>query len=354
MFLAALRRRRYGASAWFSSHRFAALAAVGGAAVGLCALAARRTALRRALGWVGVTGAVTAAAIEANIYSGFVPTRQAVRVVVGGLPFVAARSWVTDSGSTVSPHVIPANPAYRVPRTTTWVYTPAGFDPRGSERYPVLYVLHGSPGGSSDWFAGGDLAATLDSLIASRRIPPLIAVAPSTNGRGLGKWDTEGLDSTNGGSLIESHLVNDVVPWVDRMFPTAAGPMSRAIVGMSAGAFAALNIGLRNRRLFDAIGVLEGYPDAGLAGHLLLRNRAQRDANTPALYLSRNSESVAMRVAIVMAQSSSASRRRDMDTVASLLVGRGAVVDQKIACGHNHTWVMARESVGKALAFLYA
>ena len=55
-------------------------------------------------------------------------------------------------------------------RDHAFVYLPPQyFDPgRQNERFPVLYMLHGSPGVSIDWVRAGSLAACSRALIAFR------------------------------------------------------------------------------------------------------------------------------------------------------------------------------------------
>src|SRR5215470_6059692 len=59
-----------------------------------------------------------------------------------------------------------------------YVYTPAGYDPRASETYPVLYLLHGYSDDASGWSAVGRANVILDNLIAAGKAKPMIIVMP--------------------------------------------------------------------------------------------------------------------------------------------------------------------------------
>ena len=59
------------------------------------------------------------------------------------------------------------------------VYLPPNYS--ASERYPVLYLLHGIGGDEEEWHRGANPQAILDNLIAEDRAVPMIVVMP--NGR---------------------------------------------------------------------------------------------------------------------------------------------------------------------------
>jgi enterochelin esterase family protein len=50
-----------------------------------------------------------------------------------------------------------------------YVYTPPGYDPHESKRYPVLYLLHGFSDDASAWTSVGQAHTILDNLIAAGR-----------------------------------------------------------------------------------------------------------------------------------------------------------------------------------------
>ena len=52
------------------------------------------------------------------------------------------------------------------------VYTPPGYDPKGSVSYPVLYLLHGFSDDASGWTEVGRANIILDNLIAQNKSSP--------------------------------------------------------------------------------------------------------------------------------------------------------------------------------------
>ncbi len=134
-------------------------------------------------------------------------------------------------------------------RRLSAVYLPPGFRP--SRRYRVVYLLHGMRGSPASIYRGMQLATVADGLIA-RGAAPFIAVLPvagpvvdPNSGEWAGVW--------------ERYLVRDVVPWVDSHLPTIPTAAGRALEGVCAGGFGAVDIGLRHPGLFGTLGSFDGY-----------------------------------------------------------------------------------------------
>ena len=129
------------------------------------------------------------------------------------------------------------------------IYLPPAFDP--SQRYPVVYLLHGMRGSPSSIFDAMRLPTAADGLIASGAAPfiAVMPVAGPTVHPNRGEW----------AGVWEDYLVHDVVPWVDQNLPTIATARGRALEGLCAGGFGALDIGLRHPGVFETLGSFEGY-----------------------------------------------------------------------------------------------
>ena len=118
-------------------------------------------------------------------------------------------------------------------------------------RYPVLYLLHGFRGSPWQYSSGLQLVTIADRAIALRTVRPFIAVArpagltSAYDGEWAGAWET--------------YLVRDVVPWVDSHLPASRAGSQRAVAGLSAGAFGAIDIGLRHPGLFGTLESWSGY-----------------------------------------------------------------------------------------------
>jgi enterochelin esterase family protein len=120
---------------------------------------------------------------------------------------------------------------------------------------PVVYFLHGSPGAATDWIgSGSQLPSVLDDMIARGVLPPIIAVFPDGTGvTSEGSW----WGDTAVGDSVETWLVDDLVPAVDRRYPTLGAPY-RGIAGVSAGGFGAMNIASHHPGLFSWVASYSG------------------------------------------------------------------------------------------------
>jgi len=138
---------------------------------------------------------------------------------------------------------------------TVPVYLPPGYDDpaQAKRRYPSAYVLTGFTGrgtmllNDNGWTE--PLHKRLDRLIGSGKVQPLIAVMPD----GFTKYGgSQYLDSSAHGRY-ETHLVKELVPYVDRTFRTRALAKHRAVLGKSSGGFGAIVHGLRHPDVFGAL-----------------------------------------------------------------------------------------------------
>ena len=124
------------------------------------------------------------------------------------------------------------------------VYTPPGYD-GSTDRYPVLYLLHGGGDDDSGWSTIGRAGFIVDNLLASGNVRPLIVVMPNGSlPRPTGLPTTppgapptpQALAASNAlQDRFVSELMSDVVPFVERQFRVLARPDQRAIAGLSMG-----------------------------------------------------------------------------------------------------------------------
>ena len=144
------------------------------------------------------------------------------------------------------------------------VILPAGYYTAPLKRYPVIYVLHGDPGSMGQWQDEG-VAAIVARLSAAGRMPPAVIVNPDGNGP-RGASDDHWADEYVPGDLMESDLIDQLIPAVDSRFRVLADAGHRAVMGLSSGGYGAVNLALRHPGLFalavDASGDLVPEPAA--------------------------------------------------------------------------------------------
>ena len=136
-----------------------------------------------------------------------------------------------------------ARPATRKP---AYVYLPYGYDP--TQKYDVIYLLHGWTGVAQEYFLGRSgnsrtsLVNIFDNLIQKGLTKPFIAVSPT--------WDKDNQskdwgESTREAAVFSQEYVNDLIPAVETHYstylesPDEAGILAsrqhRAIGGFSLG-----------------------------------------------------------------------------------------------------------------------
>jgi enterochelin esterase-like enzyme len=87
----------------------------------------------------------------------------------------------------------------------------------------------------------------------------------------------------------EDDVVHDVVPWVDAHLPTIPAASGRALEGLCAGGYGAIDIGLRHASLFDTLGSFEGYfAPVFRDGPFVHASVATLHAHDPVLLVRRN------------------------------------------------------------------
>lgn len=174
------------------------------------------------------------------------------------------------------------------------VYTPAGYE-SGSQRYPVLYLLHGMGGDEEAWLTQGRTAQILDNLIAEGTIEPMIVVMPNGNASqeaapgethyGLVP-PTVALPHTMDGAFEEAFP--DIVTFVDNVYRTKADKAHRAIAGLSMGGFHSLHTSKQYPELFDYVGLFSAAINPRVEGSEIYENREAKlkhqFADGPRLY----------------------------------------------------------------------
>ena len=81
---------------------------------------------------------------------------------------------------------------------TIIVYTPAGYEPQGSERLPVLYLVPGEDDTYENWYKTGRANVILDNLIAKGEASRMIAVMTGSSDRAVKAFVDENYNTLKG------------------------------------------------------------------------------------------------------------------------------------------------------------
>ncbi len=140
-----------------------------------------------------------------------------------------------------------------------FVYTPPSYNPRGHQKYPVLYLLHGYTDDARGWTALGRANVILDNLIAEGKAKPMIVVM--TLGYGAPEIVMGPRASLNGTALRKKNydlftqaLLTEVIPQVQSMYKASTKRDDHAIAGLSMGGAESLLTGLNHIYTFAWVG----------------------------------------------------------------------------------------------------
>jgi putative esterase len=179
------------------------------------------------------------------------------------------------------------NPFVPADTRETDVYLPPDYSP--ATRYPVLYLLHGFWGAPSSFVVSLRVADVADSLIAAGTARPFIVVMPPG---GLPNGSKRQRAQSEWAGVWEDFVVRAVVPWVDAHLPTRRTASARAIGGVSAGAYGAVDIALRHIGVFGVAESWEGYFHPFRDGPFAAAPRATLAAHDPVLLARKEAAAI--------------------------------------------------------------
>jgi S-formylglutathione hydrolase FrmB len=136
------------------------------------------------------------------------------------------------------------------------VYLPSAYRNDPARRFPVVYLLHGTPGDPRTAFVNSlHVGPRMDSLIASGKVQPMIVVMPPGSPSTYNSA-TEWANGPGAGTGWFTYLTRDLVHTIDRTLRTISRANARGIGGFSSGADAAINAALLRPDVFR---VAEGW-----------------------------------------------------------------------------------------------
>jgi Putative esterase len=150
--------------------------------------------------------------------------------------------------------LLASNPLGDPARRPLYVYRPPGVS-RGDDgpALPSVYVIQGYTGQLDMWLARTAFEPTLverlDALFSSGECPAAVVVF-------VDAWTSRGgsqfLNSTGTGRYLD-YLCDEVVPFVDEHYPTAAAREHRGLTGKSSGGYGAMVVPMLRPEVFGAL-----------------------------------------------------------------------------------------------------
>lgn len=152
------------------------------------------------------------------------------------------------------------SPGLKMNRRLT-IYTPPGYE-QSSEKFPVLYLLHGAGGDEEAWMELGRTSQIMDNLINQGKATPMLIVMPNGNviqdaapGEGRdGFYKPQFMLPKQMDGTYEENFM-DIVNFIDTNYKVIADKEHRAIAGLSMGGYHSMHISRYFPNTFDYVGL---------------------------------------------------------------------------------------------------
>ncbi|MEZ2445157.1 alpha/beta hydrolase [Chitinophaga sp. RCC_12] len=120
----------------------------------------------------------------------------------------------------------------------------------GTQRYPVVYLLHGAGGNFANWVTNVPIIKELADTYQCMIVCPDGAVT---------SWY---FDSPIDSSMrFETYVSKEIPQYIDQHYQTLPEPAHRAIAGLSMGGHGAMFLAIRHQDVFGAAGSMSGGVD---------------------------------------------------------------------------------------------
>jgi enterochelin esterase-like enzyme len=138
------------------------------------------------------------------------------------------------------------------PDRDVFIYLPPGYAANGTQRYPVVYMLHGYGLTAERWMSFSKMVDAMDKDISAGTAKGMIIVNPDAytlyNGSMYSSSPTTG--------DWESYIADDLVSYVDGHYRTLANRASRGLGGHSMGGYGTIRIGMKRPDVFSSMYIM--------------------------------------------------------------------------------------------------
>ncbi len=141
-----------------------------------------------------------------------------------------------------------------------YVYLPPNYDAKRKQKYPVLYLLHGYSDYAIGWTDAAQAHWILDSLLAQKKIEPMVVVMPRAYGtmkmitQGWNVWTPPYVLPLENQNMFEQMMLKEVLPISEGRYNIATDSAHRALAGLSMGGGHSIHTGLNHPETFGYVG----------------------------------------------------------------------------------------------------
>lgn len=122
------------------------------------------------------------------------------------------------------------------------VYLPAGYNPNGNKRYPVLYMMHGLYGNHRNLLERFNSQQMLDGTMNRAHQKAIVVFVDGFNSFYVNQ---------KGGLKMENAIMKDLVPTIDKTYKVSKSKKDHAVGGISMGGYGAARLALKYPKYFS-------------------------------------------------------------------------------------------------------
>jgi S-formylglutathione hydrolase FrmB len=131
------------------------------------------------------------------------------------------------------------------------VFLPPSYQKSTTQRYPVVYALHGFSIGAEQWTHEIDVPQTLEGAFAHGSHDMIVVLPDSKTVYGGSMYS-----SSVATGDFERYVAHDVVAYIDAHYRTIPHRMSRGLAGHSMGGYGAGRIGMKHPDVFSSLYIM--------------------------------------------------------------------------------------------------
>jgi enterochelin esterase-like enzyme len=132
-----------------------------------------------------------------------------------------------------------------------FVFLPPSYATNKSQRYAVVYALHGYSIGAEQWSHEIHVPQTIEGAFA-QGTKEMIVVLPDSKTLHNGSMYSSSVTTGD----FEQFIAHDLVAYIDAHYRTLANRLSRGLVGHSMGGYGATRIGMKHAVVFGSLYIM--------------------------------------------------------------------------------------------------
>lgn len=219
------------------------------------------------------------------------------------------------------------------------VYTPALYETKVKQRFPVLYLQHGMGEDETSWSKQGHMQHIMDNLIAQGEAVPMIVVMESGDVKAPFRGGDNHAGRSQYGATFYRIMTEDLIPYIDTNFRTLSDREHRAMAGLSWGGHQTFDLVMANMDKFAWMGGFSGAIfgfDIDKTYDGAFKNADEFNKKIHYLFLSCGSE-----------------ENFGTGNLVNTLRDAGINVDYYVSPGTHHEWLTWRRSLRQFVPHLF-